>query len=265
MRSFRGRTALVTGAGRRLGRCLALALAREGAAVGTLDLAAGPLASVAEETGGRAAWVVADVTDRVAVGKAMEEIKKKLGPVDLLIANAGVGVETRAQGFSAEAIELQVRVNLVGVANCVEAVLPGMLARGAGWLVAVSSLASFRGFPGMAGYSASKAGLNAMMDALRIELGARGVGVTTVCPGWIRTPLTEKLTVPQPYRMEPEDAAARILNAVRKGRALDAFPGPMARRARLLRWLPGGMSDWLVRRMVRRMERDAAGLKGSGG
>jgi short-subunit dehydrogenase len=102
----------------------------------------------------------------------------------------------------------------------------------------------------MAGYCASKAGVSALMEALRVELRPLGVVTTTVCPGWIRTPLTENIDVPHLFMMEPDEAVRRILAAVRRRRPFLAFPGPSVRRVRLLRWLPAGPSDWLIGRMM---------------
>jgi NAD(P)-dependent dehydrogenase (short-subunit alcohol dehydrogenase family) len=256
MSSFANRVVLITGAGSGLGRQLALLLAGEGAAVAALDLQPEPLAALAAELPkARFASAVADVTDRAALRPAVAQLEQQLGPVDVLFANAGIGRETSALGFRAEDVEAQVRVNLVGVANSVEAVLPGMIGRNAGHLVAISSLASYRGLPKMAGYCASKAGVNALMEALRFELRPHGVAVTTVCPGWIRTPLTANINVPHVYLMEVGDAARRIVEAVRRRRAFVAFPFPSAWRVRLLRWLPCGASDWLIGRMVQGMAR----------
>jgi len=251
MDEFSGRVALITGAGGGLGRQLALTLAGAGAAIAAVDLAAEPLAKLAESLPGKpVAWSVADVTDRAALAAAVHDLVGRLGPVDLLFANAGIGLETSALEFRAADIEAQVRVNLIGVANSVEAVLPGMLERQRGHLVGISSLASYRGLPKMAGYCASKAGLNALLDSLRLELQPHGIAVTTICPGWIRTPLTANIRVPQPYLLEVEDAARRIVEAVRQRRPFYAFPPPAARRVRLLRWLPSGLSDWALRRVL---------------
>lgn len=253
MRDIAGRIALVTGAGSGLGRQLALTLAAEGAAVAAVDLAPEPLAALAEALPGRfVAWAVADVTDRPALLAAVVKLTDRLGPVDLLFANAGIGRETSGLAFRAEAVEAQIRVNLIGVANSIEAVLPGMLERGRGHLVGISSLASYRGLPMMAGYCASKAGLNALLDGIRVEVQPRGVAVTTICPGWIRTPLTDNIGVPKPHLLEVDDAARRIVAAVRRGLPFYAFPGPMVRRVRLLRWLPCGLGDWALRRMLAR-------------
>jgi short-subunit dehydrogenase len=249
MTSFANRVVLVTGAGSGLGKQLALLLADEGAAVAGIDLKPEPLTALAAELPGKPfAWAVADVTDRVALAKAVGQLSSQLGPVDVLIANAGIGIESSALAFRAADFEAQVRVNLIGVANSVEAVLSGMIERRQGHLVGISSLASYRGLPKMLAYCASKSGLNALLEGLRVELKPFGIAVTTVCPGWIRTSMTANVAVPASEMMELPDAAERILSAIRAGRSFYAFPPSIAWHARLLHWLPGGLSDRLVRR-----------------
>jgi len=195
---------------------------------------------------------ITSVTDREALHKAVAQVVQRLGPVDLLIANAGIGIETSALAFRAADIEAQVRVNLIGVANSVEAVLPGMLERKRGHLVVISSLASYRGLPKMLGYCASKAGVRSLFDGLRVELTPLGIDCTTICPGWIRTPLTANIDVPQPFLMEVDYAVRKIVEAIRRKRAFYAFPAPAARRVRLLSWLPARLSDWMTLRAMRR-------------
>jgi short-subunit dehydrogenase len=251
MRSFANQVVLVTGAASGLGRQLALDLAKEGAAVAAIDLHGEPLAALAKELDGmRIAWAVADVTDRPALSDAVLRLSKQLGAIDLLIANAGIGIETSGLAFRAADIEAQIRVNLIGVANSVEAVLPGMLERRRGQLAVISSLASYRGLPKMLGYCASKAGVRSLFEGLRIELEPLGITVTTICPGWIRTPLTAHIDVPKPLLMELPYAAERILTAIRKGRAFYAFPARMSWRIALIRLLPARLSDYLTRRAV---------------
>src|SRR5260370_24828692 len=120
MVSFADRVVLVTGAGSGLGRQLALMLAEEGASVAAVDLKPEPLATLAAELAGKPfAWAVADVTDRAVLQKAAGQLRSQLGPVDLLIANAGIGIENSALAFRPEAFEAQVRVHLIGVATTV--------------------------------------------------------------------------------------------------------------------------------------------------
>src|SRR4051794_18619017 len=183
MSSFADRVVLITGAANGIGRALAELFAGEGARVGALDRDAGGLdALAAQMKSGAVTTAVADVTDLAALRGATARLEGQLGPTDLLIANAGIGMETSALAFRAEDIAAQVNINLIGVANSIDAVLPGMVRRRSGHLAAVSSLASYRGLPRMAGYCASKAGVNALLDALRVELRPAGVAVTTICP-----------------------------------------------------------------------------------
>lgn len=252
MPAFTDRVALITGAGSGLGRQIALTLASEGAAVAAVDLHAEPLAALAHDLKGKpVSWAVGDVTDRASLRGAVAQLQEQTGPIDLLVANAGIGRETSALTYDAEAFEDIVRVNLLGVSNSIDAVLHGMLRRRRGHLVAISSLASYRGLPRMAGYCASKAGVNALMDAFRVELKPFGIDVTTICPGWIRTNLTAQLDVPMPQLMDAAEAARLIIDAVRRGLPFYAFPSQSARRVRLLRWLPCSLSDWLMHRVLR--------------
>jgi short-subunit dehydrogenase len=250
------RAALITGAASGLGRHLAIQLAAEGVAIGAVDINAEGLRALERDLtvkGTTAVWETADVTNVEAIKEAAKALENKLGPIDLLIASAGVGVETSALSFVPQSFAEVVQVNLIGVANSLAAVLPGMLKRKRGQLVAISSLASFRGLPWMAAYCASKSGVNALMEAVRVEVGSRGITTTIVCPGWVRTPMTAQLKLPMPQIMEAEEAARRILEVVRKGKRFAAFPRGMAWQVRLLRWLPAGASDWLVARMMRRL------------
>ena len=255
MHSFADRVALITGAASGIGRQLAHLLSRDGARVAALDLSAAGLAALETElkaAGGRCATAVADVTDAAAVRTAVNRLEADAGPADLLIAGAGVGRETTAADFSAEVFAETIRVNLIGVANSIAAVLPGMRERRRGHLAVLSSLASYRGMPRMAAYCASKAGVNALMDSLRVELRDSGIVCTTVCPGWIRTPMTAPLALTGVPMLEVEDAAARILTALRRRRAFTAFPAGNVWLVRLLRYLPRPTADRIAYRLWRR-------------
>jgi NAD(P)-dependent dehydrogenase (short-subunit alcohol dehydrogenase family) len=254
MTDFRDRVALITGAASGIGRKLALQLAAQGAKVAALDRQDDGLQKLAAELSGRPfARAAADVTDLSAVRAAARELEGELGPADLLIAAAGIGRKTPGDDFSAEEINAHIQVNLMGVVNSIDAVLPGMKQRRRGHLAVLSSVASYRGLPLLAGYCASKAGVNALFDALRIELPPLGIDVTTVCPGWIRTPMTAPLNLPAHEVMEVEAAASIILDAIRRRRPFIAFPAAKVWQVRLLRHLPRAWSDWLTRRLLARL------------
>jgi NAD(P)-dependent dehydrogenase (short-subunit alcohol dehydrogenase family) len=256
MSSFADRVALITGAASGIGRQLARLLSLEGARIAALDISAAGLGALETElksAGGRCATAVADVTNPSAVRDAISQLESQTGPTDLLIASAGVGQETSAEAFSAEVFSNVVQVNLIGVANSIAAVLPGMRERRRGHLVALSSLASYRGLPRMSGYSASKAGVNALMDSLRVELRTYGIVCSTICPGWIRTPMTAPLNLPGMRMLEVEHAAVHILSALHRRRAFVAFPARDVWQVRLLRYLPRPAGDWLAHRVLQRL------------
>jgi short-subunit dehydrogenase len=183
----------------------------------------------------------------MAVHAAVAQTIRELGPIDLMIANAGVGHVIPADAFDAALFEDTIRTNLLGPVYAVEAALPSMLSRRLGHIVGVSSLAAYRGFPMTHAYCASKSGLNAFLEGLRAEIADRGIRVTTVCPGFVRTPMTAKNSNAMPFLLEPDDAARRILRAVRAGRRVYNFPWPMAALMMLVRMLPSGVLDGAVR------------------
>ena len=250
--------ALITGAGSGIGRAVAVLLAQRGYAIAALDCQDEGLVALADELEKhrrRCAWIVADVTQPDALREKVREVEQRLGPTDLLVASAGVGIETTAGDLRPADVARVIDVNLTGVANSIAAVLPGMRERRCGHLVAMSSVASFRGLPRMLAYCASKAGLNAFMDGLRVEVRPWGIHVTTVCPCWVRTPMTAGLHGRIPGMLEPEVAAAHIVWAIEKKRAFYAFPRSASWQLRLMRWLPWSWQDALLRRMSRRLDK----------
>jgi NAD(P)-dependent dehydrogenase (short-subunit alcohol dehydrogenase family) len=249
MSEFTQEVILITGAASGIGRELTRLLLREGGCVAAVDCQAEALKNLEREWQPNFAWAAADVTDRAALDQAVRSLEQRLGPVDRLIACAGIGQATPAESFPGEVFEAIVRVNLIGVANSIQAVLPGMIQRRRGHLVALSSLASLRGIPLLAGYSASKAGVNALMDSLCVELKPFGIHVSTICPGWIRTPMTAPIAEFLPRLLTAEEASGRILNAVRHRQRFTAFPPRESFMLRLFRMLPPSVGDWFFGRM----------------
>lgn len=256
MDSFYNRVALITGAASGIGRQLALSLAAEGARIAAVDRQSDGLDRLSSDLKGKTiACAIADVTDRAAVHSAVTRLEEQVGPTDLLVASAGIGIETPAETFRAEDFIAQIQVNLIGVINTLDAVLPGMCQRRSGHIAALSSMASYRGLPHMGGYCASKAGLNSLFDSLRVELRPKGIAVSTICPAWVRTPLTTPLGLPNKEIMEVEDAVRLILAALHARRPFLAFPSGKAWQARLLRHTPQPISDWLIRQWARKMKK----------
>jgi short-subunit dehydrogenase len=249
---LRNRVAVVTGAASGIGRALCPLLAQEGARLGLLDRNAEGLASLAEELRAKGvccATASADVRDRRATREAIEALAGQLGPVDLLVACAGITGTTLVDDLAVEETEAILRVNLLGVAHAIDAVLPGMLARRGGQIVALSSLAGCRGMPFSAAYSASKAALAAYLESLRPALRRRGIAVTTVFPGFVRTPLMQSAAVQPPVPMlEPEQAARYVLHAILRRRRVYSFPWSTSLAVRFLSWLPAGVYDWMMAR-----------------
>jgi short-subunit dehydrogenase len=247
-----GKVAVVTGAASGMGRALCHELAREGVRLGLLDRNPEGLLSLEKELREKEATccrAVADVSDRQAVRSAIHALAAELGPIDLLVASAGINGVTLVDDLDVERTEAILRVNLLGVIYSLEAVLPDMLARQSGHIVALSSLAGCRGMPFSAAYSASKAALMTYLESLRPPLRRRGIVVTTVLPGFVRTPLMENAAVQPPMAMmEPEAAARHILRAIRRRSRVYAFPRSTRLLLSVLRWLP----PWLYDRCMAR-------------
>ena len=250
--------AVVTGASSGIGAELARQLARAGVKVGLTARRADRLEEVAAEIrskGGVAEIAPADAGDRAATKAALDSLAERLGPIDLLIANAGMG-ETWDQGtFSSAIVERVVRVNLLGPCHAIESVLPGMIERKRGRIVGVSSLAAVRGIPGAAAYCASKAGLSTLLESLRVELRLTGVRVSIVHPGYVRTPMTENSSRPQPFLIDVNSAARTILRGIERGKSRIDFPWTTVFLVSLGRLLPDAIYDRLIASVLRRSER----------
>jgi len=248
-RSLAGQVALVTGASSGIGWELARQLAAAGCKVGLVARREGPLVELHKlvtEAGGTAAVAVADVGHREQAEAAFRTVREQLGPVDLAIANAGVGTVTRLDPVNMADVEDMIRINLMGVIYTLSAALPGMLARKSGHLVGISSLAGYRGLPGESAYCASKAAVNTYLDGLRIHLRGTGVQVTTVCPGFVTTPMTANNKFHMPGLMSAEVAAKRIIGAVRAGKKVYNFPWRLHMMVKLSRWLPDRVMRWMM-------------------
>jgi len=240
----------ITGASSGIGRSLARRLAADREPIAVVARRQALLDTLVEEieaAGGQALAIACDVTDRAAVQAAVRQAEARFGPTTRLIANAGGASPTSPHGFSAEQLSAVIDLNLVGVANCIEAVLPGMLERRSGHLVAVSSLAAYRGLPGSAAYSAAKAGLTNMMESLRIDLRPCGVDVTVLAPGFVRTkPDKHTKKRNRPLRLELEPATQRMHRAILARKPYYAFPKSLVALVWLGRLVPAALYDRML-------------------
>jgi 3-oxoacyl-[acyl-carrier protein] reductase len=244
-------TVLLTGAAHGIGRATALALVRQGTPLGLIDYdteALADLAQILSGEGAKIAFASVDVTDRSALIRAVLEIVGAIGPIDVLVACAGIGTLTLVPDLDTLMLRRTLEVNVVGVAHSIEAVLPGMIKRGSGHIVGVASVAGYRGFPWMMSYSASKAALIAYLEAMRPGLRRRGVTVTTVCPGFVRTRMSTEVPYQRPVKMvEPEEAARYLVLAIKRRPRNCIFPWDMRIGLAILKYMPDSLFDWLMR------------------
>ena len=242
---------MITGASSGIGKGLALDLAPRGAKLALLARRQNLLDEIVNATrlrGGKALAVVADVRDADAMRSAADRINAQLGPIDILIANAGVGTSSHISQLDPIHAANVISINVLGAANSVAAVVPQMMERGTGQLVAISSLAAYRGLPKSAAYCASKAAMSAYFESVRIDLRGTGVRVTIIHPGFIKTPLTAGRDAKMPYLMELDDAIPKIVSAIEKGKKSVAFPWQLATVVRAGMLMPTFMYDWIAAR-----------------
>src|SRR5690348_9487071 len=242
---------MITGASSGIGKGLALDLVARGARLGLLARRQNLLDEIVNASrlrGGKAFAIAADVRDADAMRSAADRIRAQLGPVDILIANAGVGTSNHISQLDPIHAANVISINVLGAANSVAAVVPQMIERGTGQLVAISSLAAYRGLPKSAAYCASKAAMSAYFESVRIDLRGSGVRVTIIHPGFIKTPLTAGRDAKMPYLMELDDAIPKIVSAIEKGKKSVAFPWQLATMVRAGMLMPTFMYDWIAAR-----------------
>jgi short-subunit dehydrogenase len=208
------------------------------------------LATACKAKGHKAALFPCDVTDAEAVQAAADEMRREYGHIDIMIANAGIGGnDPETRDYKPEAVKKLIETNLMGAVNCIHAVVPQMLERGSGQLVAISSLAGIRGLPKSAAYSASKAGMTAFFESVRLDTRGKGIDVTIIQPGFIETPLTAGRTNNMPFLMKLDDAIPHFIAAIERKKRFAAFPWQLATIVRLGKIFPAGLYDRIASRM----------------
>ena len=242
----------LTGASSGIGEGLALAMAERGATLGLVARRKEMLEVLADRCrkfDARVRTFAVDVTDEIALAEAADEIRGEFGRIDLLIANAGIGGnDERTRSYVPQAVRKVIETNLLGGSNAVHAVVPHMVERGSGHIVAISSLAGFRGLPKSAAYSASKAGMTAFFESVRLDVKHSGVDVTIIQPGFIRTPLTSARAAKMPFLMELDDAIPLFIKAIEKKKKFAAFPWQLATIVRAGKFMPAWLYDRIAGR-----------------
>lgn len=245
--------AIITGASSGIGRAVALELAKTGCAVGLTARRLEPMQELVEEitaANGKAYAVSCDVSDRENVHRAFKEITDKLGPADLLVANAGLLMPTSGARLNAESVEEIFRINFLGVIYSIEAVIRQMVKARKGHIVGISSMSGYIQMPRHSAYSASKAALNSQLTGLRHDLKGKGVQVSTICPGYIKTPMTEDLPFHLPFLIDQDKAVRLIMKAIMEKRRVYNFPRRLYMFTQLMNLLPVRLQDRIIAKYV---------------
>ena len=283
------RFALITGASSGIGEALARNLAAWGVHVILAARRMAELRRIAMEirsSGGAVTAVKLDVSKTDQLAQKLTALDKKFGGIDLVIANAGVGVRTEAPpaprspqaslpfgvrtdappaqrtaqasvpSWSWQAVEPVLQTNFMGAIATITALLPAMSARGRGHVVAISSLASYGALPDASGYVSPKAGLSRFMECLTLDLQGTGITTSTVHVGFVATPMVAKSTIPLPFIMPADQAAARIVQGLIKKKREINFPWLMVVLVRALALLPFSLKAYVARRYYKQ-ERDS--------
>ncbi|MER2008396.1 MAG: 3-ketoacyl-ACP reductase [Psychrobacillus sp.] len=213
MQSITGKTALITGAGRGIGRATAIAFAKEGINLGLLGRTIENLEAVASELqtyGVKVSIAAADVSNMESVNSAVEKIRGELGPIEILVNNAGISKFGKFLEVDPEDWAKIIQVNVMGVYYVTRAVLPDMIEKNAGDIINISSTAGQKGAPVTSAYSASKAAVIALSESLMLEVRKQNIRVVTLTPSTIATDMAIELNLTDgnPEKvMQPEDIA----------------------------------------------------------
>ena len=237
---------VISGASSGIGRALAARYAERGATLGLIARREPELRQLAAQLGVPLRIYAVDVRNAAALTAAAEDFMSRHGCPDIVIASAGVSIGTLA-AYAEDIAAFQdiLDINVLGTARTFQPFIAAMQKNGHGRLVGIASVAGYRGLPGAGAYSASKAALVSYLESLRVELRRTGISVTTICPGYVATPMTARNPYPMPFLMNVDAAARKIMRAIERGKTHAVIPWQMAIVARLLRLAP----DWLYDRL----------------
>ena len=235
----------ITGASSGIGRALALSFANDGRKVAVSARNVDKLRELEALSPNIKAFPL-DVSDPAAVAPVVADIERTLGTIGLALLNAGVWYPMTASTYDLAKATAAVHVNYLGVMNTLAPVMAAMIARRRGHIALVSSVAGFRGLPKGAAYSPTKAAVISLAESLYSELKLKGVQITVINPGFIKTPMTDINTFPMPFIIEVDDAVRTIRRGLERGKFEIVFPARMAVMMKTLRVLPYRVFFWLT-------------------
>lgn len=240
------RRVFITGASSGIGTALARHYAGTGAVLGLIARRKAALEELAAQLSTTVQIYAVDVRDSAAMQAAAADFLAGHGCPDLVIANAGVSTGTLTE-FAEDlaAFKDVFDINVVGMVNTFQPFIGAMRNAGRGSLAGIASVAGYRGLPGAAAYSASKAAAISYLESVRVELRASSIKVITICPGYIATPMTARNPYPMPFMLSADDAARSIARIIGRGKTFAVIPWQMAIVARVLRVLPNWLYDRL--------------------
>lgn len=247
----------ITGASSGIGEALARHYAAQGASLGLIARRGGLLQQLAASLDTPVTTYTADVRDADALASAAADFMQRYGVPDIVIANAGVsrGTLTELKEDTA-AFKAILDINVLGLLHTFQPFIDGMRQRGSGSLVGIASIAGIRGLPGAGAYSASKAAAISYLESLRVEMRPHGIDVTTIAPGYIRTPMTDVNTYAMPFLMDADVAAAKMARAIAARRRFFVVPWQMGWLARFMRFIPPFLWDWAMKNAPKKAHLD---------
>jgi short-subunit dehydrogenase len=243
---------MITGASRGLGRELTLRYLSRGldvAAVARSERAMARLRSDATGLSGSLECYTADVTDREAMEIVVTQIERRQGPIDLCVANAGIGDQRLTPGLDAHRCEQVIATNVLGTLFTLAPVVRAMLVRGHGHIAAISSLSAIQSIPRLSTYCASKTAINVQMESLYWDLKPHGIQVTTLCPGFIDTEMLRGHGVNRHWVMPRDHAVDRIIRALDRKVRICYFPRHLHLLLRGLSVMPSALQGWCFRHL----------------
>jgi len=247
----------ITGASSGIGAAFAEHYASQGATLGLVARRGELLQELATKLNAPVAIYALDVRNADALDQAAQDFIGRFGVPDIVIANAGVSrgtlTENKKDSIAFRAI---MDINVLGMVHTFQPFIAAMRRAGKGSLVGIASVAGIRGLPGAGAYSASKAAVISYLESLRVEMASSGIHVTTIVPGYIRTPMTEVNTYKMPFLMEADVAAVKFAKAIADKRRFVIIPWQMGCLARFIRFIPPFLWDWAMKNAPKKAHLD---------